>query len=434
MQLKSQIQNLPKGNLSITEYFEKKRAIADSLAESLYFVQDDDFISFVLNGLDSSFSIFKAAFNMRSGPITPEELFGLLFQEKEHLAEELRSTTVNTHFGSAPSHALLTYNSSYPASPLNTNQSSILGPPPLFNHLAHNPQNHAQSTVPQQHSHTSFSRSNNRQSKRRVQCQIYGKNNHDARNCYNHSNEKDFPPTRQPPSRSTPKQAHLASPSTIVDPAWYFDSGATHHVTSDMANLSLQADYTGNDGLAVGNGMKLPISHIGSSILSTPTRPIYLNNILHVPQISKNLLSVSEITRDNNVHMDFHPYDCYVKDLQGWKLLRGTLDDGLYRLQLSSPHSRSSPPSVFLGEHTSLVGWQRQLAHPNEALLRRYSSHHKGYLCYHVVSSQIYITRHVVFDENIFPYSSMLPTAKSSSSSSHSSNSSFSYLIKLLNI
>ncbi|KAH0725636.1 hypothetical protein KY284_001501 [Solanum tuberosum] len=254
MQLKSQLQNLSKGNLSILEYFDKKRAIIDSLAESLYFVQDDEFISFILNGLDSSFGIFKATLNMRYGTITPEELFGLLLQEEERLAEELLSTTINTQFGAAPSHALLTHNSSFlhPAPPLNVNQSSILGPPPLSNYLAHNSHNHAQSMVPQQYSESS--RSNNRQSKRRVQCQICGKNNHDARNFYNRSNEKDFPPTRQTLSRSIPKQAHLASPSAIVDPAaWYFDSGATDHVTSDMANLSLQT-YIGNDGLAVGNG------------------------------------------------------------------------------------------------------------------------------------------------------------------------------------
>ncbi|WMV09979.1 hypothetical protein MTR67_003364 [Solanum verrucosum] len=223
MQLKSQLQNFSKGNLSILEYFEKKRAIV--------------------------------ALNMRSGTITPEELFGLLLQEEERLAEELRSTTINTQLGAATSRALLTHNSSFihPASALNVNQSSILCPPPLSNYLAHNSHNHAQSMVPQQYSHSS--RSNNRQSKRRVQCQICGKNNHDARNCYNCSNDKDFPPTRQTPSRSIPKQAHLASPSAIVDPpAWYFDSGATHLVTSDMANLSLQT-YTDNDGLAVGNAV-----------------------------------------------------------------------------------------------------------------------------------------------------------------------------------
>ena len=101
------------------------------------------------------------------------------------------------------------------------------------------------------------------------------------------------------------------------------------------------------------------------------SQPIHLNNILHVPQIYKNLLRVAKLTRDNNVYMEFHPYVCYVKDSQGRKLLRGTLYDDLYRLQTPSPHSRSSTPSIFLGEHISLVGWHRRLSHPNKALLRR---------------------------------------------------------------
>ncbi|KAM3340844.1 hypothetical protein P3S68_028479 [Capsicum galapagoense] len=117
------------------------------------------------------------------------------------------------------------------------------------------------------------------------------------------------------PSRSTPKQAHFASPSAIVDPTWYFNSGATHHVTSDMANLSLQP-YTGNDGLAVGNVIIM-------------------------------------------------------------KLLRGIRDDDLYCLQLLSPHSQSSLHSVFLGECTSLVGWHRRLAHPNETFFWRLVSNFK---------------------------------------------------------
>ena len=106
MQLRSQRQNLSEGNLSILEYFEKKCATVNSLAENLYFVQDDDFISFILNRLDSSFGIFKAALYMRFGTITSEELFALFLQEEECLAEELSSTTINTQFGEDPSHAL----------------------------------------------------------------------------------------------------------------------------------------------------------------------------------------------------------------------------------------------------------------------------------------------------------------------------------------
>ncbi|XP_047267663.1 uncharacterized protein LOC124898083 [Capsicum annuum] len=229
-------------DLSITEYFEKKRAIANSLAESLYIVQDDDFISFVLKGLDSSFEIFKAALNMCSGRMTLKELLGLLLQEEEHLTEEICSIAINTQFGSTPSHALLTQNLAYPppSPPVhNTNQSSILGSPPLSNLVAYNSHNHAQSMVPQQYSYSAFSQPNNRHSKHRVLCQICGKTNHEARICYHHSNEKDYTPTRTSTSWSTFKQAHFASSSAIVDTAWYFDSTATHHVTSDMANLTL---------------------------------------------------------------------------------------------------------------------------------------------------------------------------------------------------
>ena len=88
------------------------------------------------------------------------------------------------------------------------------------------------------------------------------------------------------------------------------DSGATNHVTSDLSQLSIHTDYNGEDQLAIGNGQKLSINHIGSSKLSCATRPLHLNKILHVPSITKSLLSVSQFTKDNNVFMEFHPSCC----------------------------------------------------------------------------------------------------------------------------
>jgi len=44
---------------------------------------------------------------------------------------------------------------------------------------------------------------------------------------------------------------------------WYLDSGATHHMTLDLANLNLKAEeYVGTDHIRVGNGSKIPIAHI----------------------------------------------------------------------------------------------------------------------------------------------------------------------------
>lgn len=84
--------------------------------------------------------------------------------------------------------------------------------------------------------------------------------------------------------------------SSSIDPEtqnyWLTDSGATNHITADINNLSLCNDYNGNETVAVGNGQGLNISHIGNSKLSTSTHTFNLKNILQVPSISSNLLSV----------------------------------------------------------------------------------------------------------------------------------------------
>ena len=77
------------------------------------------------------------------------------------------------------------------------------------------------------------------------------------------------------------------------------------------------------------NGSKLHISHIGNSkFLSNHfDKSLRLNNILHVPHITKNLVSISKCTTDNSVSVEFTPSCCYVKDLiTGATLLKGVHD------------------------------------------------------------------------------------------------------------
>lgn len=51
----------------------------------------------------------------------------------------------------------------------------------------------------------------------------------------------------------------------------------------------------------------MEISYVGHSILDSPTSEMHLNNILHVPKASKNLISVNRLARDNNAFLEFHP-------------------------------------------------------------------------------------------------------------------------------
>ncbi|CAN0912741.1 hypothetical protein LINGRAPRIM_LOCUS504 [Linum grandiflorum] len=45
------------------------------------------------------------------------------------------------------------------------------------------------------------------------------------------------------------------------------DSAASHHVTSDLGNLSLFSDYNGPTEIVIGDGTSLHITHIGSSLI-----------------------------------------------------------------------------------------------------------------------------------------------------------------------
>ena len=56
--------------------------------------------------------------------------------------------------------------------------------------------------------------------------------------------------------------------------------------------------------------------------------------------IQKNLISVSQLTKDNNVFMEFHPSCCFVKDKMISKMiLKGILKDG----SCSNPRARPDP-------------------------------------------------------------------------------------------
>ena len=57
---------------------------------------------------------------------------------------------------------------------------------------------------------------------------------------------------------------------------------------SDLERLQVHERYDGKDQVQVANGAGLSISHIGHSHLAGSS--LKLNNILHVPYISKHLL------------------------------------------------------------------------------------------------------------------------------------------------
>ena len=106
----------------------------------------------------------------------------------------------------------------------------------------------------------------------------------------------------------------LGVPSTVDDPLWYPDSGATHHITNNSSAYTNKNSYDDTDTVNMGNGTGLKISAIGFAHLrySTSNNTLVLKDLLHVPEITKNLINISKFCRDNNIFFEFHSNTCYV--------------------------------------------------------------------------------------------------------------------------
>ena len=59
----------------------------------------------------------------------------------------------------------------------------------------------------------------------------------------------------------------------------------------------------------------LDITHVGEGLIDTKEGSLKLNNVLIVPEIKKNLLSVSQLTHDNACNIIFTTNEFFVEDL-----------------------------------------------------------------------------------------------------------------------
>jgi len=276
----------PKQDRSVSAYLLEIKTTVDSLAAIGAPVSIEDQIEAIVDGLSEDYDPFVASIMSRSEPYTINEIEALLLAQEERLVKP-RSVDPLSY---SPVAAIATWRPSHARhEKQNSRFSSSRGG---GSHSRSSSSTGLRSSL---RAPFTLTQSSNSWSTAPITCQICKKTGHFADHRYDQS-------VSQSPSahfsqlsiseNESSTASLLGAPSSVDDPLWYPDSGATHHITNNSSVYSDKQSYDGTDLVKMGNEKGLFISHIGSANFrpSTSNKPLFLTDLLHVPTITKNLL------------------------------------------------------------------------------------------------------------------------------------------------
>ncbi|GJX95959.1 putative RNA-directed DNA polymerase, partial [Tanacetum coccineum] len=269
--LRDSLRNLSKGTSTVSDYGRQFKGICDKLAAIGQPVDEMDKLHWFVCGLGASFETFSTA-------IRTTKPF----------------TTFRDLLSQAESHEMF----------LKSLHGSATPPAAFFSQ-----QSGSRSSQGRQQRQQNYSRGGGRASnsnggrgrggRRPPHCQLCRTNGHYASSCPSlHTYASNAATSDANLAQAFTSQCHV----TQGHPDWYVDSGATAHMTSSPDNVSHSAPHSGNMRVFFGNGDALPVSHIGQSMVSNK---ILLRDVLVIPKLTKNLLSISKLTMDHPVDVLF---------------------------------------------------------------------------------------------------------------------------------
>ncbi|KAJ0500301.1 putative RNA-directed DNA polymerase [Helianthus annuus] len=381
--IKSQLMRIVmKGDEQPTAYLNRAMAYATDLQNIGKPIHDNDLIMFILSGLRAEYDGLKSNLLGRETPISLNELSALLSNHDYMLHKnDPVSAATPSAFTTVTSDGLPPPSATQP--PANQQSAAnLLTVQQLASQLGYSltPNSPSQALFTNRSSRgrgSSYSRGRGRQFNRfpsrgrgsfewaSITNQVHGTCNR----CGIGHIPSDCPNRDVSTLRTRPQANYVDTRSQVSNDHWHPDTGANHHVTPDLSSIGTSEPYQGYDNLHVGNGKGLPILHIGSTNIYSPSKTFSLTNILHVPQIKHNLLSVQKFCLDNNVFFEFHPFFFCVKDISTrTTLLTGPSKDGLYSLAL--PKFHSIPKTAFSATRAPASVWHQRLGHPHHRVLQ----------------------------------------------------------------
>ena len=79
--------NTQKGNQSVSSFFTAMRGLANEISAEGKLIQDDKLISYIIHGLDQDYQPLVSALDARVTPVTLDELFAMLSNFDQRMAQ-----------------------------------------------------------------------------------------------------------------------------------------------------------------------------------------------------------------------------------------------------------------------------------------------------------------------------------------------------------
>ena len=157
-----------------------------------------------------------------------------------------------------------------------------------------------------------------------IQCRYCNRNGHVEKFCrlkQQHQNQQSQPVQKANVTETEPNEELLfmAKTTRSLEDAdtWFIDSGCTQHMTSKPEFFSMLEPATGS--VKVGNGDKVAIIGKGIVQIHTTTGIKHISDVLLVPELDQNLLSVGQLMQ-NGYSLLFKERSCVINDADGHEL------------------------------------------------------------------------------------------------------------------
>ena len=386
LQLKNDLNTVEKKSMSINDYALKIKSICESLASIGVSVDDDDKVEVCLRGLGPTYKQFKTSIRTRENIPCFADLVSMLIVEEKNLGEESSSQGKNSSEQVFYSNRGRGRGRGFGGGRGRGNQN--YGQQQQQNQFSENQQTGGRGQFRGRGSQRG--RGFQRQQSDRS-CYYCGKPGHMQADCYKKQNDMKNGRLQQNNYASSSKsnednerlfvmQHMMNTMSTGVsqcrDNVWYVDSGASNHMTShgewfkDMQKME-NAGY-----VETGDDTTHPIAHTGNVPLSmTDGKVKYLAEVLHVPNITKNLVSVGQMV-EQGLQVRFNADGLFVEEYKknGKLIAQGKKVGRMFTLDVNVPEVNAVMFAQGSGVVADIEIWHKRIGHANVQRLKTMQS------------------------------------------------------------